>query len=376
MKKIAFIVPVLSSGGVEAVVSTLSQNIGDDVIKVIILYNSKVIAYSYSGHIISLNVKIGGNFIVKIFSFAKKCIAIKRIKRKCRFDAVVSFQESANLINVITRCKEKVIVSTHSYKSNELNGIRKIFYKIAFGIFYNRADRVVGVSKGVGNDLVENWGVKENLVEVIYNPVDAARIKCLAEAEINTEERALFGEKTLVIVGRLSYEKGQRFLLAAFSEIAKEREDVNLLIIGEGPDYDFLEGEIVCSNLKKRVFLLGYQANPYKYIKHSSCLILYSLWEGFGLVLVESLLCGTPVIAVDCMSGPAEILGIKSGVNEIVQTPYGYLIPAISEDNLASNQFLFDALNSLLYTDIKTDIALFDDTFSIERCIQCWRHLL
>lgn len=376
MKKIALIVPVLSSGGVEAVVSTLSQNIGDDVLKVIILYNSKVIAYPYSGHIISLNVKIGGNFILKIFSFIKKCIAIKRIKKKCHFDAVVSFQESANLINVMTRCKEKVVVSTHSYKSNELNGIRKIFYKVAFGIFYNMADRVVAVSKGVGNDLVEKWGVKGNLVEVIYNPVDGERIKCLAEAEINDDEKTLFGEKTLVIVGRLSYEKGQRLLLTAFSDIAKERQDVNLLIIGEGPDYNFLKDTIIRLNLKNRVFLLGYQANPYKYIRHSSCLILYSLWEGFGLVLVESLLCGTPVIAVDCLSGPAEILGVKSGGDDIIQTPYGYLIPAINEDNLITNQFLCTAINSLLCTNFRVNLCLFDERFSLERCIQNWRNLL
>lgn len=376
MKKIALIVPVFSSGGVEAVASTLSQNIGDDVIKIIILYNSKKIVYPYSGHIISLDIKIGGNFIFKLFHFIKKYIAIRRIKRRFEFDDVISFQESANVLNVITKCREKVILTTHSYKSNELNGIRKVFYKIIFRLFYNKADQVVAVSKGVGSDLIENFGVKKNLVQVIYNSVDGEHIKKLSNIDLNENEKKLFGKKTLAIVGRLSYEKGQRFLLTAFSAIAKEKKDINLLIIGDGQDYNLLEDTIVRMNLENRVFLLGYQANPYKYIKHCNVLILYSLWEGFGLVLVESLLCGTPIISVDCLSGPAEILGVKSGIKDIVKTPYGFLLPAMNENSLVSNSFLSFAINSLLCNEIDVNVDSLEETFSLKRHIEKWRQLL
>ncbi len=78
--------------------------------------------------------------------------------------------------------------------------------------------------------------------------------------------------------------------------------------MGDGPQKLQLE-EMICKyNLKDNIRLIGYQNNPYPYMKMADLFILSSLWEGFGHVIVESMVCGTPVLATDCPHGPREIL--------------------------------------------------------------------
>ena len=84
---------------------------------------------------------------------------------------------------------------------------------------------------------------------------------------------------------------------------------LRLLILGDGKQRGELLRLAARLGVADDVALPGFVLNPYVYMRRAGLFVLSSLWEGFGNVLVEAMACGTPVVATDCPSGPAEILG-------------------------------------------------------------------
>ena len=80
------------------------------------------------------------------------------------------------------------------------------------------------------------------------------------------------------------------------------------MILGEGKERPALEALIKELGMQERVQLPGFAANPYAYMSRAAVVVLSSRWAGSPNVLVEAMACGTPVVATDCRSGPAELL--------------------------------------------------------------------
>jgi glycosyltransferase involved in cell wall biosynthesis len=162
--------------------------------------------------------------------------------------------------------------------------------------------KVVGISEGVIRDLVEYLGIRPSRYEVIHNPFDIDRIRRLASEPCERE-----GREYLVHVGRFNEQKRHDRLLDAFS---RSSFDGRLVIVGTGTGEQRgrLRELIAARGLEARVDLPGFQVNPYPIIRHARALVLSSDYEGFGNVIVESLVCGTPVVSTWCPSGPDEIL--------------------------------------------------------------------
>ena len=109
-------------------------------------------------------------------------------------------------------------------------------------------------------------------------------------------------------VGRLVKEKGYDRLLEVHNRLIKESIEHTLWIIGDGVKKDELEKYIEENNLKDTVNLVGYQKNPYKYIKKSDIFVCSSRVEGLSSVLLEAAIIGKPIVTTDC-PGAKEILG-------------------------------------------------------------------
>ncbi len=187
--------------------------------------------------------------------------------------------------------------------------------KILIKLLYPKADKVVTVSEGVKKDLVVDFRVPEQNVEVIYNPLEIEKNQQLAQEKVT--EHPWFTDNIPIIInaGRLSGEKGQKYLLEAF-KIVRQQVNCRLVILGQGGKEQELKELVVDLGLVNDVAFLGFQKNPFKFIAKANVFVLSSLWEGFPVVLLEAMACGIPVISTDCPSGPNEI--IQDRVNGIL----------------------------------------------------------
>lgn len=179
----------------------------------------------------------------------------------------------------------------------------------AIGYFLPMADRIIAQSTGMRNDLIRYFGISEDKVVTIHNPVEFSSNGSYSGNGISTKNEFLF-------VGRLNPQKGLTNMLKAFSVASREVDDMHLTLVGDGPELEHLKNLAEELNINNRVSFEGYQAKTEGYYRRVKATLLTSFFEGFPNVLVESIAFGTPVISFDCPSGPADI--ILPGVNGIL----------------------------------------------------------
>jgi glycosyltransferase involved in cell wall biosynthesis len=164
--------------------------------------------------------------------------------------------------------------------------------------------QIIAVSNGVGSDLVNFVQIKPFSLCTIYNPFHFDRIKFFASKPIKLPSN-LTSKKYLLHIGALTLkQKRQDLLIKAFAISGLE---CKLVLLGKGQDEEKIRNLIKEYGLSDKVILAGFKNNPYPWIKHARLLVLSSDYEGFGNVLVESLIVGTPALSTDCFSGPNEI---------------------------------------------------------------------
>lgn len=155
-----------------------------------------------------------------------------------------------------------------------------------------RFDRVVCVSRAAWNSFREITGFSEG-VELHYNPIDSASVCAKAEEAVQ-----LPGEVPLVCaVGRLSAEKGFERLIVIHKRLLDEGIRHNLVIVGDGPDRDYLHRLVDALEVQDSVILAGFQSNPYPYMKQSKFLVSSSFTEGLPVISMEALCLGVPIVS-------------------------------------------------------------------------------
>jgi len=190
---------------------------------------------------------------------------------------------------------------------------------------YPLATRIIAVSTGIAEEIYQMENVNREQIICIHNPVVTLQMIELSKQQPVHPWFTQKNEPILLGVGRLTEQKDFETLIRAFHKV-QSHFGCRLLILGEGPERSKLEALVRELGLTQKVDLPGFLQNPYSYMAHADLFILSSRFEGLPTVLIESLACGTPVVATDCISGPSEIL--ENG-------QYGQLVPVGDVDALS-----------------------------------------
>lgn len=178
----------------------------------------------------------------------------------------------------------------------------------SLGIFlyknlYKRADAVICNSRQINSEL-RQLGVPRDKIIVIPNPIDINELTKLASEKCKLPKFADNSAPLLISIGRLTEQKGFDRLIDWFGEL---QGNVNLLIVGDGPDKEKLNKQIRAANKTKNITIIGFQANPFSLVKKASAVVLASRWEGLPNIGLEALALGKPVIASSECGGLVEL---------------------------------------------------------------------
>ncbi|MAE35872.1 MAG: glycosyl transferase [Oceanospirillaceae bacterium] len=338
MKRVLFVINSLEGGGAERALSRLLIALdrdpwsADKEIHLILLDNYEI------EQVIPASISV--TTLSAQGSLLKSMARLRFMVRTIKPDIVVSYLTRANLAAAFV-CKLMsipVIISERVNTTHHLTGRFAFIQKLMVRLLYPLPNRVVAVSGGVKEDLVQNFSVNERKCSVVYNGYDHSELH-----ELSQESVASISERPFAIaLGRLVPNKNVTMLLRAW-RLAQPQCD--LLILGEGPDRDMLQQEVDAYNeiSDYKIRLEGFCKNPYPYIAKAQFYVSASNAEGFPNSLVEAMTLGVPVISTDCPSGPREILapGLAKPVTSAVQAEWGLLTPTRNEEAMAAALSVF-----------------------------------
>ena len=211
------------------------------------------------------------------------------------------------MLNLIFKFKTKIILRISG--KPKLNFIRYLFWKISLKNVY----KITCPTEETLNYLKQTKLVDNNKLLLVYDPIIDMKDFLKKKKEILEKDPKLNNGYYLAI-GRLTKQKNFKFLINSFQEITKKKNNIKLVILGEGENYNNLKLHINKLNLQNNVFLEGYKKNVFQYFLNCKAFILSSLWEDPGFVIIEAMLSNTLILSSDCSSGPKEIVGNNRGV--------------------------------------------------------------
>lgn len=224
---------------------------------------------------------------------------------------------------ILAKEKPDVVFASVLNINNKLLVLRKLFRHVKFVIrcdnylytyndkqrriilkTYPNADIIIAQTEEMKQELIDEMHISEDKVVALQNPVDTETInKKIQTGKIPYSDD---GKVRYVASGRFAYQKGFDLLVEAFAIVKKQQPEAELYIVGRNDGefedyYNEVKQLIEKHGLQDSVKCVGFQNNPYVYIKYADCFVLSSRWEGLPNVMIESLYLGTPVAAFKCI---------------------------------------------------------------------------
>ena len=354
--KICIVASSLAKGGAERSSAILSQMLCDIGHEIHIVTVLSGVEYPFSGVHFNLGElkdrKDGIISRVNRLRVFKKYLDSNKIDviidNRSRIQAYREFLITKFIYNIPT------IYVLHNYRTS------KVFTKYKWLNKYLYKDKIItAVSEAATLKFKEKFKLKH--IQTIYNGFDFNDITNKAKEQLVIEN------DFIIFYGRIDDEhKNLKLLLDAYKVSKLPQEGIKLLVLGDGPDYNSIVEYSKSLKLENSVIFKGFIANPYPFVKNARFMVLSSRFEGFPMVIPETLSLEVPVISVDCKSGPNEV--IINGVN-------GLLVKNFDKNALskAMNSFIFDqSLYQNCKKNAKKSVLHLENQFIKEE----WKQLL
>ena len=294
--RLLFTTRAFGGGGAERVWSTLADRFadrGDDVVLAIDLDGERPRFTAASGPRVEI---LGPGHI-------RATLRLRDLLGEFRPDVALA-AISGSCVKLVAaaaaaRSDVPVIVSYHGFQEYRTGRLAKLAYW-GMPVMNRRTARIVTVSDGLHRELIERWGADPAKTTRIYNPATID----LSDAADTAADLATRPDVVLA-AGRLSPEKGVDVLIDAFARV--RRPGAHLLIAGEGVERGRLERQAADLGVADRITFLGQVADIRPLYRQVRVLAVPSRTEAFGMVVVEALAHGLPIVATAC-TGPTEIL--------------------------------------------------------------------
>lgn len=347
-RNILFVVDEKRMGGVSVLFETIISlmDISNYNIDLLVLHNNGEMFKNLPS---SINIIYGSSYFEAIDYTMKEIIKKKSLKLLLKKIKVVLDMKTGHIENVIKKERKKILTKKYDVEIAFKDGFTALFtafgdskrkihwlhyeykktnpngkYDKLFKRILPTFDKIVAVSDNVKKCFNDIYHLDDKVI-VIYNVVNGEKIIELSKEESNVLLDS--NELNLVSVGRLHEMKGYDRLIDTIYKLKSDGifDNVKLRIYGDGPLFESLNQKISDLKLTNDIFLMGRVMNPYKYIKNSDLFILSSIYEPFGLVIVESLTLGVPVLAT-----------LNSATDKLISNDYNGLIVENSFDGLYS----------------------------------------
>ena len=304
-QRILVVIPTLHRGGAERVLSRLSEEWARQGHEVVVaVFDSRHVAYEVAGRIVGLDSPASNSKLMKAWRLVGRVAKIVTLIRETKPTHLIGFMEYGNfpliLAALLTGNLSRTVVSIHR-NPKEFFG----YQKILFPILYHLPNKIVVVSDGIKQRL-QKFGVPKHKLAVIFNPPPPPQKNSLSDPHLKPVSHA----KYILAVGRLHEEKGFDLLLQAYAGLPTNAPPLVILggssrVANQRPALIQLAKTLGISD---RVIFTGEVTTPEYFYAHAECFVLSSRHEGWGLVLVEAMTYGCPVVSFDCPVGPREII--------------------------------------------------------------------
>lgn len=293
-------------GGLERVlcerVNYMYENFNYDIILVTTDQNNENLSYKLDKRIKVKDLNINyfennyKNIVLRYFFNIKRYVLhwkrFLKIIRKEKPDFIISFgYEDKIIFPFLKKGNFKLIREFHIGKYKEKKSIINNIKDILNKILLKKYDKYITLT------LADKILRKDNKIIVISNPLTNIPL-----------ESSKCENKKIISVGRLEYQKGYDILIEVWKIISEKYPNWVLEIYGEGSDRKKLQEKINSLGLQETFLLKGTTENIQEKYLESSIYVMSSRFEGFGLVLIEAMSFGLPVVAFDCPCGPSEII--------------------------------------------------------------------
>lgn len=359
MKKLLFFINTLDGGGAEKVLVDLVNSIASEQ------YDVDLVTITGGVHSDKLSEKICYRPIIRnrnslIGKLLEKIIyhmpysMLAKLFLHGEYDAEIAYLEGfPTRVLAVKKSGAKKMAFVHCDVS--VQPVLQSFYKSKQACLdeYRKFDKVCFVSEVALGGFEKTFGVLDN-AQVIHNIVLASEI--LEKAKEEPPYRYETDGMKILAVGRLSKEKGYDRLIRAAAHLEK-KYTFELWIAGDGGERSALEAMIQQLGVRS-VKLLGFQKNPYPFMRSADLFVCPSYYEGYSTVVTEATILGLPVLTTDC-----------AGMREILDNGNSGCIVENSEEALEQGlEILLSSKEK--FEELKLKAQKKSETFSNEKAMQ------